>query len=261
MNTPTPGVAAAAEGAGLTAPGLHFGCGGSRPYDSALEARGATLHLRAVDNGSMVSHRSEPVVVDVGRFLGAADRVDRAVLARTRGPVLDVGSGPGRMVSAALRRGRRAIGIDVSHTAVALAHRCGLPVVHGSVFDDVPGAGEWETTLLLDGNIGIGGDPAALLERCAELTSRRGVVVVETHVEPSRDLRFVAELVEPDGPGSASFPWAEAGAEALQRHAATAGLRPAAELQRGGRSFVFLRRRLASRSSWLRSCASDEDVS
>ena len=33
------------------------------------------------------------------------------------------------------------------------------------VFDPLPGEGRWETALLADGNIGIGGDPVALLRR------------------------------------------------------------------------------------------------
>ncbi len=48
-----------------------------------------------------------------------------------------------------------------------------------SVFDRVPGAGRWRTALLLDGNIGIGGDPAALLRRVAELLRRDGTVLCE----------------------------------------------------------------------------------
>ena len=41
--------------------------------------------------------------------------------------------------------------------------RRGVTFLERSVFDRVPGAGRWRTALLLDGNIGIGGDPVALL--------------------------------------------------------------------------------------------------
>ena len=35
------------------------------------------------------------------------------------------------------------------------------------MFEPLPGEGRWGTVLLLDGNVGIGGDPVALLERAA----------------------------------------------------------------------------------------------
>ena len=38
-------------------------------------------------------------------------------------------------------------------------------MAHQSVFDAVPDAGLWRCALLLDGSIGIGGDPEALLQR------------------------------------------------------------------------------------------------
>ena len=46
----------------------------------------------------------------------------------------------------------------------------------------MPGAGRYAGALLLDGNIGIGGDPVALLRRVARLLAPGGAVVVE--VEP-----------------------------------------------------------------------------
>ncbi len=50
-----------------------------------------------------------------------------------------------------------------------IARRHGVNVLERSIFDHVPGAGRWRTALLLDGNIGIGGDPVALLERLGDL--------------------------------------------------------------------------------------------
>ena len=41
----------------------------------------------------------------------------------------------------------------------------GGPALVRSVFETLPGEGRWDTVLLMDGNIGIGGDPAALLGR------------------------------------------------------------------------------------------------
>src|ERR1700728_593065 len=90
------------------------------------------------------------------RYLGAADAVDESLLAHVRGPVLDVGCGPGRHLHALARRGVFGLGVDLSPGAVALARAGGTAAIARSIFDEVPGAGSWQTALLLDGNIGIG---------------------------------------------------------------------------------------------------------
>ncbi|HEY3143875.1 MAG TPA: class I SAM-dependent methyltransferase, partial [Acidimicrobiales bacterium] len=50
------------------------------------------------------------------------------------GPVLDVGCGPGRLVHALLARGRAALGIDLSPSAVAEAKARGALVLRRDVF-------------------------------------------------------------------------------------------------------------------------------
>ena len=218
-----------------------FGAGGSEPYEHALRV-GAPLLLHAgrVDGANTPAPRP----VDIRRFLARADRVERRLLASTRGSVLDVGCGPGRMVAEALRVGRRALGVDVSPGSVRLVAERGLPVHLGSVFDDLPGAGSWDVVLLLDGNVGIGGDPEALLRRCADIGSPRARLVVETADQRARDRRFTAWVSTPGAGDSAGFPWAELGADALVAPAAVAGWRPVREVGRGGRSFVVLARPL-----------------
>ena len=103
------------------------------------------------------------------RWLGPLTAADTAVLDRTRGPVLDVGCGPGRHVLALARRGRLALGVDVAPAAVRVARLRGAPAIEACVFERIPGAGTWGSALLLDGNIGIGGAPVALLARLREL--------------------------------------------------------------------------------------------
>jgi SAM-dependent methyltransferase len=218
-----------------------FGAGGGEPYEHALRVGAPMLlHAERLDGASAPAPRP----VDIQRFMARADRVERRLLASTRGSVLDVGCGPGRMVAEALRAGRRALGLDVSPGSVRLVAERGLPVHLGSVFDDVPGAGSWDVVLLLDGNVGIGGDPAALLRRCADIGSPGARLVVETAEERGRDRRFTARVSTPGAADSAGFPWAEVGADALLAPATHAGWRPVREVRRRGRSFVVLARSL-----------------
>jgi SAM-dependent methyltransferase len=134
-------------------------------------------------------------------------------LAAAAGPVLDIGCGRGRFVRAAIMGGHLTLGIDISESAVRIAQGHGLPVLCRSVFQELPGEGTWGTALLLDGNIGIGGDPVALLRRCAELVRDDGRILVEA----------------PRGGRTAGT---------LHGHAAVAGLVAAREWSARGRSFA-----------------------
>ncbi|OJU57141.1 MAG: hypothetical protein BGO04_03720 [Microbacterium sp. 70-38] len=180
--------------------------------------------------------------LDVARYLTAPTARERLLVLEGDGPVLDVGCGPGRMVQAALLAGRPALGIDLSETSIALARARRLPVARLSVFEPVPDEGEWGTVLLMDGNIGIGGDPARLLVRCAEIVRPGGHVVIETHRRARRDRRFAAELVGDDLIASLPFPWAEVGATGLRRHASGAGLVPVTRRRLGRRRVEIYRR-------------------
>ena len=96
--------------------------------------------------------------------------------------MLDVGCGPGRLLAALAAEGRAATGIDISPVAVRLARRRGGQAICASVFSPLLEAGAWRSVLLLDGNVGIGGDPERLLARVAELLTPGGEAIVE--VEP-----------------------------------------------------------------------------
>lgn len=209
-----------------------FGSGGAEPYAHALLREHDTLFLHSVDGAR--------ARIDVTRWTDDADAVDRALLRRARGPVLDIGCGPGRMVKAAVQRGMKALGVDVSPVAVEIVRAAGLPVHLGSIFDPIPHEGSWSTALLLDGNIGIGGDPAALLARCRAVLRGAGDVIVETHSDPTRDTAYEGSLVGTDGHVSDTFPWAEVGRAALAAHAEDASLRVTQGWAAGGRFFSRL---------------------
>ena len=101
-------------------------------------------------------------------------RFDNAVLELCAGPTIDLGCGPGRLVNRHIERGVPALGGDQSATAVGLARRSGAPALHRDVFEPLPGTGRWQTVLLADGNVGLGGDPWRVLRRASELLRRGG---------------------------------------------------------------------------------------
>lgn len=214
-------------------PGLGaFGSGGAEPYAHALRGTADVLYLR----GGGVD-----AALDLARWRAAADPVDLRLLAGSDGPVLDVGCGPGRMVRAARDLGLDAWGIDVSEAAVRHARLAGTPVLLGSVFDRVLPERHWGSVLLVDGNIGIGGDVRALLRRCRRLISRTGAIVVELHGDDDRHHRFHGRVVDEAGRESGAFPWAEIGLAALVPVAERLGLEVDQDWVDGGRLFCTLR--------------------
>jgi SAM-dependent methyltransferase len=175
------------------------------------------------------------------RWLGPLTVEDDAVLARAVGPVLDVGCGPGRHVLALAERGVVALGIDITPAALDIARRRGAPVLGRSVFDRVPGAGRWSTALLLDGNLGIGGHPEALLGRVASLLEPTGMVLVELE-PPGTTPRTELVRFDIDGVEGPWFAWSAVGAEELSAPATAAGLRVEDVWPMGDRWFGVLRR-------------------
>jgi SAM-dependent methyltransferase len=190
-------------------------------------------HLQAADGNTLPSRAHY--------WLGPLTAEDDAALEWAVPPVLDVGCGPGRHVLALAERGMVALGIDITPAALELARRRGAPVLARSVFERIPGAGRWGCALLLDGNVGIGGEPAALLARVASLLRPDGRLLVELE-QPGKErdtgfVRFDIEGVE--GPW---FAWTAVTPDDLPACATAAGLHIEDVWRAGIRWFGSLRR-------------------
>jgi SAM-dependent methyltransferase len=207
--------------------------GALEPYERALTGRGE-LGL-ATSDGRRLG-------LDIARWLAPVDAADESVLERCAGPTLDVGCGPGRFVHARALTGQITLGVDIADAAVELTARQAVPVLLRSVFDRVPGEGRWQTVLLMDGNVGIGGDPIRLLRRLRRVLHPRGQLLVETAPQHDTDdvlsVRFCHPGVgTPSGP---AFDWALVGRTALREHAASCGYRDGGSWSCAGRTFVRL---------------------
>jgi SAM-dependent methyltransferase len=179
--------------------------------------------------------------LDVARWSSEADDVDLMVVSRCEPPVVDLGCGPGRMVVALNRSGRSALGVDMSAAAVAASMSRGGLALHRRITDLLPGEGRWGTALLMDSNIGMGGDVEALLGRCGDLVRAGGLVICEVDASPGCD--EVHQVVLSSGRcTSTPLPWGRIGAQTLARVAATLDLLVTEEWCASGRVFVTLRK-------------------
>lgn len=190
---------------------------------------------------TLVLRTARGASVQGARWLGAPTGADERVLAHARGPALDVGCGPGRHTRCLLERGVPTLGIDVTPTVLALARARGADVLLRSAFERVPRAGSWGTILLLDGNIGIGGDPGALLTRAHGLLAPGGRVLVECVAPGSRQEVHAARLEVGGRPGP-WFRWCTVALDALPALARVACLTIGAAWCDEGRWFARLDR-------------------
>jgi len=180
-------------------------------------------------------------VVPVHDWLRPAGQADRLLLGHCRGATLDVGCGPGRMSAHLAERGHPVLAVDIVGEAVEQARRRGVPALRRSIFEPMPGEGSWDTVLLADGIIGIGGAPLALLRRAAEVLDRTGRVVCDL-AGPGTGLRVHAARLVTRRHRSAPFPWAQVGPEVIGTLASSAGLDVVNVEERHGRWFAVLSR-------------------
>nr|WP_245883550.1 methyltransferase domain-containing protein [Streptomyces hyaluromycini] len=217
------------------------------PYAHALRTGRGPLFLRRLSHPDRPDGFGEEHVLplDVERWCAPPDAADTSVLRRCTGSVLDVGCGPGRMVAALAASGVPALGVDLSGDAVKRTRRSGGAAVQRSAFDRLPGEGRWGTVLLMDGNIGIGGDPVALLRRLGELIAPGGLLLAEA-APLDVDERLTVRVEDSHGHHGRPFPWARLGTAALLNAADSAGWILTGRWTADGRPFVELRRRRAN---------------
>ncbi len=182
---------------------------------------------------------AEPRALPVADWSRQVDAGDAALLEECRGETLDVGCGPGRMTRALAERGHAVLGIDVVPEAVRMARGRGGVAIVRDVFDTVPGEGRWRTALLADGNIGIGGDPCALLARVGALLAPGGRIVADL-AEPGHGVRTRLVRLQTATLRSRSFRWSVVGADAIGSIAIGAGLTVRGLRAHGDRWFTVL---------------------
>jgi SAM-dependent methyltransferase len=211
----------------------RLGAWGGDPYARALAAGRGPLYLRRPDGWLLP--------LEVERWCAPPDTADTTLLRRCRGPVLDIGCGPGRLVAAVAAGGTPVLGVDVSPAAVERTKGAGGAVLCRSVFDRLPAEGRWGTALLADGNIGIGGDPHALLRRVRDLLAPGGRLLAEAAAYEV-DERLTVRVEDGYGRQGRAFPWARLGPAALRGAARATGWTVAEEWASDGRRFAVLLR-------------------
>jgi len=178
--------------------------------------------------------------LETARWSARADEVDQMVVSRCHGPALDLGCGPGRIVQALNESGVPALGIDISAVAVQVARTRGALAIQAKLTQRLPREGRWGTVLLMDGNVGIDGNVAALLRRCRALLAPGGTIMVEVDPRPAyyqtRRIRLTADVSD----RSAELMWTRTGAAAVKRIAGQLDMFVVEEWSAGSRAFLAL---------------------
>ena len=180
-----------------------------------------------------------PYPLPVQAWAEDANSADDALLRQCTDPTLDVGCGPGRMAHALAVRGLHVLGVDVVGEAVRRTRARGVAALQRDVFSALPGEGRWGCVLLADGNIGIGGEPIALLRRAAALLAPGGRVVADL-APPGVGLVTRVVRLECSDLRSETFRWSLVGADLIEELSLAAGLRLHELHEHDGRWFAVL---------------------
>jgi SAM-dependent methyltransferase len=207
--------------------------GTDRPFSTvfAMALRGNGCHVEYLDDDM----RPLPIT-DWAR---TADQSDQVVLDHCVGATLDLGCGPGRMGEYLAAKGHQVLAVDIVPEAIEQAARRGLQTWMGDVFDPLPHEGRWQTALLADGNIGIGGDPRALLARVRRVVSAAGRLVVDLR-PPGDGIRSRWARIRTADHTSKPFRWAMVAADAIEPLAREAGFPVTRLHEHDGRWFAVL---------------------
>ena len=186
--------------------------------------------------------------LDLGPYFtspAALDPEERAFLAMARGTVLDVGCGPARHARHLQQRGLRALGLDRSPGALAVARALGLRhTVHADAMT-APLPRGIGTALLLDGNLGLAGSmhgTRRLLRRLAGVCVPGGRLLVGGRAPARATARRLALRVEYRGAAGPWFAWLQLSLAGVIAVAAGAGWALESAVQRGPRYLICLRR-------------------
>lgn len=193
-------------------------------YDRALDGERCWIRHQDGELRPLPAHRWLGVRRAGDSPGNSSDEVfDEAVTRMCSGPTIELGCGPGRLVARLVERGVPALGIDRSATAIRLAGRGGAPALLGDVFEPLPWTGFWHTVLLVDGNVGLGGDPRRILGRAVELLARGGRCVAEFDAE-AIGVRQRWVRLESGCDVGPWFRWASVGVDSAASLAAQVGL-------------------------------------
>jgi glycosyltransferase A (GT-A) superfamily protein (DUF2064 family) len=210
-----------------------------QPCDRLFDA--AYAGMTTISNATETLMGEETTLpLDIPRWSGPADAVDLVIVARCEPPVIDLGCGPGRMVQALSESGRPALGVDMSSVAVEMSMTRGGLALRRRIEEPLPAEGRWGTALLMDTNIGLGGDVAALLARCVGLVIPGGLIICEVDRVPERH-EVHSVVLQIRDVVSAPLPWSRIGAAALMQVATSLDLLLVEEWSSGDRAFVALR--------------------
>jgi SAM-dependent methyltransferase len=203
------------------------------------------LYLRAA-HGHRLPHDLAPYFTPPAGL----EIAERALLALARGTVLDVGCGPARHARYLQQRGMRALGLDRSAGALAVARSLGLRhALHADALAGPLPSG-LGTALLLDGNLGLAGSlqgARQILGRLASACLPGGRLLVGGRAPAGATVRRLVLRVEYRGAVGPWFAWMQLSLAGMATLAASAGWRPETAVETGPRYLACLRRRHWSR--------------
>jgi SAM-dependent methyltransferase len=169
-----------------------------------------------------VCNGQEEHQLDLGFYLAPkADTLEEALLAHAVGHCLDIGCGAGRILRYLRAKSYAVKGIDIDPQLIQLCRELGDSPVHQTSWETMGELGRFDTFMLLNRSIGIGGNLAGvkrLLARCAASASLGGVLLFDSYeisalpgvLEQTLRYKYRGQYSDP-------FPWIYFGSEIAER--------------------------------------------